>query len=71
MANPKHKLIIEQQKKVAQLYYENPLQGYDAISARYDEIMSRKKDEIKRKRAFIELQEATRNIANKISLLPS
>ena len=49
---------------------ENPLQGYDAISARYDEIMNRKKDEMKRKRAFMELQEVTKNISNKVSQMP-
>jgi len=32
--------------------------------------MNRKKDEIKRKRAFIELQEATKNISNKVSQMP-
>jgi len=37
---------------MAVIAFENPLQGYDAISARYDEIMGRKKDELKRKRAF-------------------
>jgi|LauGreDrversion4_2_1035121.scaffolds.fasta_scaffold3394330_1 hypothetical protein len=33
--------------------------------------MNRKKDEMKRKRAFIELQEVTKNISNKVSLMPN
>lgn len=61
IANPKTKLL-QQQQKIAQIAFENPLQGYDAISARYDEIMGRKKDDLKRKRAFVELKEVTRNI---------
>ncbi len=71
VANVKHKQVLEQQKRINNLVLDNPLQGYDAISARYNEIMSRKKDEIKRKRAFVELQEVTRNIANKVSQMPN
>lgn len=69
IANPKTKLL-QQQQKIAQIAFENPLQGYDAISARYDEIMGRKKDDLKRKRAFVELKEVTRNIQSKIETLP-
>ena len=70
VANVKHKQVMEQQRRINNLVMENPLQGYDAISARYDEIMNRKKDEMKRKRAFMELQEVTKNISNKLSQMP-
>lgn len=71
VANFKHKQVIEGYKQLAKVALENPLQGYDSISERYEDIMRRKKEELKRKRAFIELQEITRNIATKINTMPN